>query len=154
MSLRQISAAVHERRSEMLELLEEVVNLESPSEDKALADRVGDVFQARGEQLGLRFERDPQTEYGDNRVGKLSSSAKGPRILLVGHYDTVYPAGTAWPFRTEGNLGYGPGAFDMKGGLLIGLYAIEAVRAAVDGWDLPITFIFNSDEEPGSPRSR
>jgi hypothetical protein len=55
MSLRQIAAAVQERRTEMLEFLEQAVNLESPSEDKTLADRVGDLFQARGEQLGMRF---------------------------------------------------------------------------------------------------
>ena len=159
MSVERISTAVHDRRGAMLEFLEHVVNMDSPSEDKALSDRVGDVFQARAEQLGMEFEIDRQEEYADNRVGRLAPAnpvAGGPRVLLIGHYDTVYAAGTVedWPFRTEGPLAFGPGVLDMKGGLVIGLYALEVVREVLDGRSVPVTFIFNSDEEPGSPRSR
>jgi glutamate carboxypeptidase len=159
MTLARLSAAVHERRDAMLEFLEHVVNLDSPSEDKALSDKVGDAFQARGERIGMRFEIDRQEEFADNRIGCLepaNPAAVGPRILMIGHYDTVYAAGATkdWRFRTEGARAYGPGVVDMKGGLVIGLYALEALRDAIDGWSLPVTFIFNSDEEPGSPRSR
>jgi glutamate carboxypeptidase len=76
--------------------------------------------------------------------------------LLLGHLDTVYPQG--WPrehpFRIEGDVARGPGTADMKGGLLAGLYALEALRAA--GFDrfAEIAFVLNSDEEVGSPTSR
>src|SRR5258705_441890 len=69
-----VTNAVQRRQAEMLELLEHVVNLDSPSEDKALADVVGDVFQTRAELLGLTFERDLQADYGDNRSGRLAAA--------------------------------------------------------------------------------
>jgi len=64
-----VTNAVQRRQAEMLELLEHVVNLDSPSEDKALADVVGDVFQTRAELLGLTFERDLQATTATTGAG-------------------------------------------------------------------------------------
>jgi glutamate carboxypeptidase len=157
MTIDTLCAAVRERQPAMLDLLERSVNMESPSEDKALADEVADLFQAEFERLGFQFELDRQTEFGDNRLGKWGwdSAAPGaPRILMIGHYDTVFAAGGGWGYRVEGRHAFGPGVFDMKGGIVIGLAAVEALQAVMPGWRLPLTMILNGDEEPGSPRSR
>lgn len=153
-----IVRAVAERAPAMLAFLATVVNMDSPTEDKPLADLVGDVFQAKAESLGLTCVRDVQTEYADNRICRIApkSDAAALKVLMVGHYDTVYAAGTVAerPFTVQGERATGPGAFDMKGGLTIGLFAIEACQAALGDVPVAITFIFNSDEEIGSPKSR
>lgn len=150
-----IVQAVAERAGAMLAFLESVVNMDSPTEDKALADKVGDAFQAKAESLGLVATRDVQAGFADNRICRLAKG-RGPRVLMIGHFDTVYEAGTCArrPFRIEGERALGPGALDMKGGLTIGLFALEALRAALGEIPLDVTFIFNSDEEIGSPQSR
>jgi glutamate carboxypeptidase len=158
LSADQLAAAVGRRHGEMFDFLEHVVNLDSPSEDKVLADAVGDVFQARAEGLRFAFERDPQVEYGDNRVGRLAASnpaVAAPRVLIIGHYDTVFPSSVTatWKYRTDATRAYGPGVLDMKGGLVIGLWALIVLQDV--GLQTPaITVILNSDEEPGSPKSR
>lgn len=153
-----IARAVAERKDALLSFLEKIVNMDSPTEDKALTDLVGDVLQAKAESLGMTCQRDPQGVYADNRVCRLSPPGLGnaPRVLLIGHYDTVYAAGTVAerPFRIEGDRITGPGTLDMKGGLTIGLFALEALQAALGALPVNVTFIFNSDEEIGSPASR
>jgi glutamate carboxypeptidase len=153
-----ICRAVAERAPAMLRFLESVVNMDSPTEDKALADRVGDVFQARAEALGLTASRDAQAAFAHNRIcrHRVPGEAARPRVLMIGHFDTVYEAGTVArrPFRIEGDRALGPGALDMKGGLTIGLFALEALRAALGSIPCDITFILNGDEEVGSPGSR
>jgi len=153
-----ISRAVAERQPALLAFLEKIVNMDSPTEDRALTTLVGDVLQTKAESLGMTCERDPQTVYADNRICRLYPEGLGnaPRILLVGHFDTVYEAGTVArrPFRVEGNRILGPGTFDMKAGLSIGLFALEALQAVLPSLPVNVTFIFNSDEEIGSPASR
>lgn len=142
----------------MLSFLESVVNMDSPTEDKVLADAVGDRFQARAESLGLAADRDIQTAFADNRICRHRAAGAGlrPRILMIGHFDTVYAAGTAAarPFRIDGARALGPGALDMKGGIVVGLFALEALRAVLGRIPCDVTFILNGDEEVGSPRSR
>jgi len=116
-------------------------------------------------RLGATVERrpDPDGKYGDTvigtwrRSGSRASDPARPRVLLIGHMDTVFEDGTAAdrPFRIASGIAYGPGVTDMKGGLVAGLHAIRAARA-VAGDDLPldqITYIANPDEEIGSPSS-
>lgn len=153
-----IAAAASAQAPAMLRFLETVVNMDSPTEDKVLADAVGDVFQARAESLGLQASRDRQAGFADNRIcrHRPDGAAPRPRVLMVGHFDTVYAAGTAArrPFRIAGEHAFGPGILDMKGGLAIGLFALGALQAALGGIPLDVTFIFNGDEEIGSPESR
>lgn len=151
--------AVAERRDAMVAFLEQIVNLDSPTEDKALCDRVGDILQAKAESLGMSCSRDVQSQFGDNRICRLvpSTGTDGvPRVLLIGHFDTVYAAGATRdrPFTINGDRATGPGVLDMKGGLTIGLFAIEALRKVLNPLPLAISCIFNSDEEIGSPQSR
>jgi glutamate carboxypeptidase len=93
-------------------------------------------------------------------VGTFRGNPRGPRALLIGHLDTVFDPGTAKerPFRVSDGRAYGPGVTDMKSGLLAGLYAILALRAAADDDDdwMPferLVFVANPDEEIGSPAS-
>ncbi|MGH2418453.1 MAG: M20 family metallopeptidase, partial [Candidatus Limnocylindria bacterium] len=90
-------------------------------------------------------------QLGDLLVGR--SQGTGPRLLLIGHMDTVFDAGTAAarPYRSDGDRALGPGVTDMKAGLLAGLHAVKALQD--NGHDPSITFVANPDEEIGSPFS-
>ncbi len=154
-----ILAAVAARSAEITDFLERVVNIDSPTLDKALSDRAGDLLQARAEALGLVAEVDRQEKYADNRIcrfrpGNLRNGT--PRVLMIGHFDTVYSGDTSRerPFTNDGTRITGPGCHDMKGGLTIGLYALQALADLPGGIPLEVTFIFNGDEEVGSPESR
>lgn len=147
-------------REAMTEVLRDLVQLESPSHEREAVNAAADYLaRAFGDQ-GAEVERIPQAAFGDHlRV----SWGAGPRqILLLGHMDTVWPLGEIEerPFQEARDdstgiiKGTGPGTFDMKGGLVVGLYALAALQ------DLGLTpthrlvFLFNSDEECGSPTSR
>jgi len=151
-----VTAEISRHGNEMVDFLAEVVNQDSPSTNKALCDKVGALFTERASQVGFAVERDPQEAYGDNLVARLAGSDAAAPVLLVGHMDTVFEDDTTRerPFTVKGDQAFGPGVYDMKAGLVIGLYAIAAARALSDDWRLPLTFVFNTDEEPGSPRSR
>src|SRR5207249_9912950 len=66
--------------------------------------------------LGFAVRRLPETDYGDHLLADLPGPP-GPRLMIVGHLDTVFPTGTGWGFRVDGPRAYGPGVVDMKGGL-------------------------------------
>jgi glutamate carboxypeptidase len=111
------------------------------------------------ERLGARVERrsDPGGKFGDTVVGTFEGTAgAGPRLLLIGHMDTVFSDGTVAqrPFRIDDGIARAPGVSDMKAGLLAGLRAIAALQALPDGWPFErVVFIANPDEEIGSPSS-
>jgi glutamate carboxypeptidase len=141
----------------MLATVERLAALESPSDDKAAVDRVVDALAAIGAELGFRASRVTVDAAGDHL--RLESgpprAAASRRVLLLGHTDTVWPVGTlaAMPIaRRDGTL-TGPGVYDMKAGLVIGL---QAMRALVDagGDGASITLLATSDEEVGSATSR
>ncbi len=113
----------------LLELIEALVAIESPSDDPAAVDRCGAELAARLEALGGRITRIESSTAGAHLRTAFGS---GPRqILLLGHFDTVWPVGQlrAMPMKREGGKLYGPGVFDMKAG--IGL-ATLATRALID----------------------
>jgi len=140
----------------MIETLASLVALDSPSNDREGVNRVADFMgeALAGEAIGARVERLPQAAFGDHLH---ASWGEGPRqVLLLGHMDTVWPAGETQkrPFRIEGGRATGPGAFDMKGGLVVGLYALRALRALGLQPAHRLVLVLNSDEECGSPTSR
>ena len=142
------------RQSALLDLLRALVEMESPTEDKAAIDRLGLRVADEMTRRGAAVERRPQTDAGDHWVGRWG---KGPHgILMMCHLDTVHPHGTLaqLPWRVEGDRLFGPGVMDMKGGLALALVAIEALRHAGELPDRPITVLCTSDEESGSERSR
>jgi glutamate carboxypeptidase len=132
-----------------------LVNMDCGSHNKAGVDRVGEWIGARCAAWDWEVERIPLPEHGDCWLARWKGNGAG-RILLMGHLDTVYPDGTAAarPMRFEGPKLIGPGVCDMKGGLLVGMYALRSLQIA-DFRDFEeIVFFFNSDEELGSPGSR
>ena len=138
----------------MLALLKKLVETESPSNDKKAVDRVGAILAEASRNLGATVSVYPQKERGDHIVAKWGEGENG--ILLMGHMDTVFPLGTleTMPFYEKDGKVFGPGVQDMKGGLVIGLAAIQALRNTNEMPKRPITFLFTSDEEVGSQTSR
>ncbi len=134
--------------------LEALANQDSGSYDKEGIDLVNDWLDQRLESLGFDVTRIPQTNFGDDLVARRHGAA-GPRILLLGHADTVYPPGTTAerPMKITGNTILGPGTCDMKAGLLSGLYAIEAINHVAPDHAMNITCIVVSDEEIGERHS-
>lgn len=145
-----------DRQSEMLDLLAQMVAIESPTTDPAAVNVMGDLMQELLRDLGARIELDRQTERGDHVVGRFGDGNGRSPILMIGHMDTVWKRGTLAerPFRIDGDRAYGPGTVDMKAGLVIMVYAMRAIKEL--GLDLarPLTIIFNSDEELKSWFSR
>jgi glutamate carboxypeptidase len=138
----------------MLDTLERWINQDSPTFDKGAVDAMGRQIADAFAGLGASIELQPQSEYGDHyRIGW----GKGERqILLLGHFDTVWPAGEAArrPFTLRDGKATGPGINDMKSGILIGLYAL---RALVEMGQMPahrLVYLLTSDEENGSLSSR
>ena len=142
-----------DRRQAMVDELSELVRLETPTRDKVAVDRCGDLLQSRLEALGASVQRIPQQEVGDMRLASWHADAPGPPILFLTHCDTVWPLGTlgARPPRIddEGRF-FGPGAIDMKGGIVI---MLTALRGLVERHELPrrpVRVLVTSDEELGS----
>ena len=142
--------------------LERLVNLDCGSYTRDGVNEVAAWVVAFLERLGGEVTRhpDPEGVLGDTVEAVFRGEAGGPRALLVGHMDTVFPVGTAAerPFAVVDGIARGPGVTDMKSGLLTLLYGLEAALAAVGagGGPLPferLTVIANPDEEIGSPSS-
>lgn len=139
----------------LLEDLRAIVDIDSGSYTPAGVATVADVLEPHLAALGAAVERVPGRALGPQLVARFSGDGQG-RVLLIGHMDTVFPDGevAARPFRIADGRAYGPGVLDMKGGLLVGLYALRLLREAGEAPFAALTFILNSDEEIGSPESR
>ena len=152
--------AVAAREAAYLDELEAMVNIDCGSYSPDGVNRIVDRCERRFRESGWEVERRAHQPGGGEPQARRSADrrlrgAGGPRVLLVGHTDTVFDDGTAAerPFRIEGGRAYGPGVSDMKGGLLAGFFATHALQdAGVDGFG-QITFVCNPDEEIGSPFS-
>ncbi len=144
-----------------LEDLKTIVNIDSGTFTKVGIDRVGAYLQERFQAFGFSTRFDMQEQYGDHLVAiHTGKSQHGPRIVLIGHIDTVLPDGEAErrPFtisqRDGMRIATGPGVLDMKSGVLIGMYALRLLIESQEANYSNVTFICNSDEEIGSPSSR
>lgn len=147
--------AARKSTGDYLEILTELVAIDSGTYSKVGVDAVGSRLADLLEAEGCQVRRHRLKDYGNCFEATLKGPGEG-HILLLGHTDTVYPDGTAAerPLRVEDGRAYGPGAADMKGGLLLGVCALRALRSL---GPLPfgrLTFFINSDEEIGSPASR
>ena len=142
----------------MARLLGRFVRAESPSLDKAAVDRFGKIVAAEWRRRGARVTHLRQRERGDHVRVEWNPSRTRTRgqILVLGHLDTVYELGTLarTPFRLKQGRAFGPGAFDMKAGLVIALFAVDALAAAGHRPGKRIVFLWTSDEEIGSGTSR
>jgi glutamate carboxypeptidase len=161
--LDELEDILEEELPAFLEDLAGLVNADCGSYTKAGVDQVGQWTARFLERLGATIEVRPDDTLGDTVIGTFSGRPGGPRVLLIGHLDTVFAEGTARarPFRIEAGIARGPGVTDMKSGLLAGLYALLALRAlgtdeGDEAAELPferLVFVANPDEEIGSPSS-
>ena len=156
-----------EREEEMLGLLERITNMNSGSLNSAGVDAVTAVFDGELRELGFSTSRlpgeliempsCPGSDYSVDLTDHLLARrpGSGSRLLLMGHIDTVFPPDSPFQtFRREGDTIYGPGVADMKGGLVVMLYALKALAAADALDEAALTVLLNSDEEMGSLSSR
>ena len=142
---------------EMVELLAELVRLESPSRDKAALDEMATLLTDRLLQLGMSAGIVPNVDGGNHVVGRSFHNGKLRPALVLGHFDTVWPRGTLerMPFRIdEDGRAFGPGVFDMKASLAIFMAVIEQLNKSRQIVPRPIWVLLTSDEEIGSPTSR
>jgi glutamate carboxypeptidase len=134
----------------------ELVEIESPSDDKQAVDRVAQVLAAKFKALGGRAQFHRSDEFGDSLQVDFAGTSNAAPVLLLGHYDTVYPMGTLanMPCKVESGKLRGPGVVDMKSGIALMLYAIEALQSWHGSLPRPVTVFLVSDEEVGSHSSR
>lgn len=128
--------------------LERLVAIDSGTYDKTGGNRVNDWLAARLIGAGFRIQRFPQQETADHMLAQLRGGGRA-KILLLGHCDTVYPRGTVAqrPLTLVGDRLMGPGACDMKAGLLNGIYAVEALQSRGFADFALLSFLCVADEE-------
>jgi len=144
------------RESVLLQTIRRFVEIESPSDNKPAADRMGAHLAQKFAQLGGRPHFHRAEEYGDNLQVDFPGVANTKPVLVLGHFDTVYPIGTlaTMPCRVESGRLHGPGVLDMKAGLALMLLAIDALQTWHGQLPRPVTVFLVSDEEVGSYSSR
>ena len=155
-----------ERRDAIVSTIRELVEIESPSDNKAAVDRIAEAVAQKFSQLGgkatVKVRVHPAKDRGNHLQVDFPGKSPAKPVLLLGHYDTVYPLGTlaAMPCRAEDNKLTGPGVLDMKSGIALMLHALAALLDwHKEDWhkdDLPrpVTVLLVSDEEVGSDSSR
>ncbi|HEY4742999.1 MAG TPA: M20/M25/M40 family metallo-hydrolase, partial [Candidatus Acidoferrales bacterium] len=160
-SLRSLLEFTRGRERAILRLLRELVEIESPSHDKAAVDRCGARVAKEWRKRGADVRVLRNAKRGDVVRAEISPSSSAHtktrrQIMILGHLDTVYPIGTIekMPFRISGGRAWGPATFDMKGGLALALFAVDALRAARVPIARKLVFLWTSDEEIGSDASR
>jgi glutamate carboxypeptidase len=150
---RRIVAEVDARREPAIELLKETVDIPSATENLAGVRRVGAVYARELEALGFetRWVDLPAEMARAGHLVAVHRGGRGKRLLLIGHLDTVLEKE---PFRREGERAYGSGAADMKGGNLVIIEALRALRAVGALRDRRLTVVLTGDEEDtGTPQS-
>ena len=135
--------------------LRTLVQQESPSEDRQAVNAAMALAEGWAREQGARIKRHRQSEFGDVLELRFGP-ARSPRkpVLLLGHFDTVWPKGTLakMPWREADGRYWGPGVLDMKAGVVMALAALNILRYMKLA--RPATLLLNSDEEVGSPVSR
>ncbi len=152
----RIMAWLAEQKQAMIDLLREVVNIDSGSYDKAGVDAVGTRFERFFAEHGLLTTREPIDGYGDAIHVRIDDKPTNEKpVLLMGHRDTVFSKGEAArrPFRIDNGRAYGPGVCDMKAGLVMNAFVLAAFKK-FGGAGAPVIGLITSDEEIGSPACR
>ncbi len=151
------SSYFKERKEQIVQTIRQLVEIESPTDNKKAVDQLGVLLVGRFEALGGHAKFHRVQNFGDHLQVDFPGSRGGKPVLLLGHLDTVYPIGTitTMPCRVADGRLWGPGVFDMKSGIAFMLHAIEALRT----WNeeklpRPVTVLLVSDEEVGSETSR
>jgi glutamate carboxypeptidase len=153
--MRALLAGAREKQEALMALMRRLVEAESPSDDKEAVDRCGTLAAEEARQLGGRVKLHRQKAFGDVVEARFGPRKKAGRVLLLGHFDTVWPVGTlaTMPWRVADGRIWGPGTLDMKAGVAMALTAIEMLEEA-GLLEREVVLLLNPDEEVGSPASR
>ena len=145
-----------ERKDEIVGLLQQLVEIESPSDNKPAVDRLSAFVAAKFERLGGHAKFHKSAEFGDHLQVDFAGRHGGKPVLLLGHCDTVYPLGTlaTMPCRVADGRMSGPGVLDMKSGIALMLAAVAKLLDGHGELLRPVTIFLVSDEEVGSASSR
>ena len=153
----KVWAAAEQAREGQLDLLKQVVNIDSGTGDIEGGRKVTALLVPRLKALGMTIETVPAEIPGlpENTVATLTGTGKA-KILMIGHIDTVFGPGTVakWPYSVEGDHARGPGVADEKGGVIEGLYALQILHDLRFKNFEKITFLIETSEERGSPGTR
>ena len=161
-TLRPLRDFCRAERGWLKETIASLVRLESPTTDKAAVDRCGRELASRLEAIGGRVTRLPRPDRGDHLLAEFPSASLGAggcgtsQILLLGHFDTVWPVGQLerMPLAEANGRLHGPGIFDMKAGIAVGMLATRALLETGAPPARRIVMLWTTDEEVGSASSR
>jgi glutamate carboxypeptidase len=145
-----------DRRDWLVRVLTELVRLESPTTDPAAVDRCGERLAEHLRRMEGTVERIAAPTSGAHLRATFGSGPPARQVMLLGHFDTVWPVGQIerMPLREADGRLYGPGVFDMKAGIVIGMLAVRALAAAGRLADVRVVMLWTADEERGSRSSR
>ncbi len=143
-------------RDQMVDTIRRLVEIESPSDNKQAVDRISAFVAEEFAALGGRAQFHRVTDFGNHLQIDFEGETQQKPVLLLGHYDTVYPTGSlaTMPCRIGNGRLWGPGVLDMKSGIALMLYAIRGLQAWQGKLPRPVTVLLVSDEEVGSDSSR
>ncbi len=150
----------NDRKDEIVSTIRELVEIESPSDNKSAANRMADFIANKFSQLGGEIHLHPAEDFGNHLQIDFEGKSAAKPVLLLGHYDTVYPLDTlaTMPCRIVGDIVgdkmTGPGVLDMKSGIALMLHALAALKQWYGEMPRPVTILLVSDEELGSASSR
>jgi glutamate carboxypeptidase len=150
---RKLLAYCQSTRRDMLACLKTAVEIESPTSSKRDVDRMARFCAERLRELGGKVQLLRHKTAGSGVVAEFWPGQRPEKpVLILGHIDTVWDVGTlkTMPFRVSGGRAYGPGIFDMKSGIVCGLWAIRALQSCGTLPRRPVRFFLNSDEETSS----
>lgn len=147
---------LEQRREHIVDTIRRLVEIESPSDNKPAVDRCSAFAAEEFAALGGRAQFHRVTDFGNHLQVDFAGETQQKPVLLLGHYDTVYPLGTlaTMPCRVGNGRLWGPGALDMKSGIALMLYAIQGLQSWHGQLPRPVTVLLVSDEEIGSNSSR
>ena len=139
----------------MLSLIQRMVEIESPSDNKAAVDKMGEFLAQEFQNQGGQVKVHKAADYGNHLQIEFAGTKDQKPVMLLGHYDTVWPLGTlaGMPFRVEAGRAYGPGVLDMKAGIVMMMFALRALKEAKAN-HRPVKIFLDTDEEVGSASSR
>lgn len=153
---RAVQRWMRARQEPMAELLGRLAEAESPTNAPESHEAARAILEHELRAMGYVVRRVPGHGTGDHLYARPEGRDRGAaRQLLIGHLDTVWPLGTSqhMAVRRDGDQLFGPGVFDMKGGLVQMIFALRALHdLGIPPAATPVVFV-NSDEEIGSPDS-
>jgi glutamate carboxypeptidase len=146
-----------ESRAEVVDLIRWLVEQESMSREPEANRRIAENLAKKLASAGAEVDMFSHPSFGATLRARYNGAEESARqLLIVGHLDTVWPLGTLAerPFRIEGGRAFGPGIFDMKAGVAIAAFAMQAIKALGRETKRPVTILMTCDEETGSHFSR